>query len=60
MRQPETLLDDAKSFLIDKLGCGPEVRIIFEHMRTLELRVAELEKQNSDYGWQLNPDRMGS
>jgi|Wag4MinimDraft_6_1082665.scaffolds.fasta_scaffold07001_2 hypothetical protein len=25
----------------------------------LQNRVAELEKQNSDMGWQLNPDRMG-
>lgn len=25
----------------------------------LQNRVAELEKQNSDLGWQVNPDRMG-
>jgi hypothetical protein len=25
----------------------------------LRLRVQELEKDNSDMGWQLNPDRMG-
>lgn len=25
----------------------------------LRLRVARLEKANSDLGWQLNPDRMG-
>jgi hypothetical protein len=25
----------------------------------LQNRVAELEKQNSDMGWRLNPDRMG-
>ena len=25
----------------------------------LQKRVANLEKQNSDMGWRLNPDRMG-
>jgi len=25
----------------------------------LRLRVQELEQDNSDMGWQLNPDRMG-
>lgn len=54
-----TALEDAKSFLIDKLGCGPEVRVIFEHIRALEARVAELEQRNSDLSWVVNPDRMG-
>jgi phage shock protein A len=39
---------------------------VAEHVDKLEAeivklreRVAELEKQNSDMGWQINPDRMG-
>lgn len=59
MLRPATLLEDAKSFLIDKLGCGPEVRVIFEHIRELEAKVAELEQRNSDLSWVVNPDRMG-
>lgn len=59
MLRPATLLEDAKSFLIDKLGCGPEVRVIFEHIRALEAKVAELEQRNSDLSWVVNPDRMG-
>lgn len=54
-----TALEDAKSFLIDKLGCGPEVRVIFEHIRSLEEKVAELQQRNSDLSWVVNPDRMG-
>jgi cell division protein FtsB len=30
-----------------------------EEIVKLRERVAELEKQNSDMGWELNPDRMG-
>lgn len=59
MNRLETLLEDAKSFLIDKLGCGPEVRVIFDYIRELEAKVAELEQRNSDLSWVVNPDRMG-
>lgn len=54
-----TALEDAKSFLIDKLGCGPEVRVILDYIRELEAKVAELEQRNSDLSWVVNPDRMG-
>jgi hypothetical protein len=36
-----------------------EKRDLIVKIWNLRDRVAELEKQNIDMGWQLNPDRMG-
>lgn len=36
-------INDAKSFLIDKLGCGPEVRAILDHIHQLEQHIEWLE-----------------
>lgn len=38
-------IEDAKSFLIEKLGCGPEVRAILDHIYSLETKVENLEFQ---------------
>ncbi|MNC01076.1 hypothetical protein D3C75_484180 [compost metagenome] len=37
-------VQDAKSFLVDKLGCGPEVRVIFDYIRDLEEKIDRLEE----------------
>lgn len=37
-------VQDAKSFLVDKLGCGPEVRVIFDYIRELEEKIDRLEE----------------
>lgn len=34
---------DAVSFVIEKLGCGPEVRTILDHVRYLEQQIEWLE-----------------
>ena len=36
-----------------------DMSVDWSEVQRLRLRVQQLEKQNSDYGWQLNPDRMG-
>lgn len=34
-------------------------RDLVKEIWRLQNRIAQLETQNSDMGWQLNPDRMG-
>lgn len=36
-------VQDAKSFLVEKLGCGPEVRAIFDYIYSLETQIENLE-----------------
>lgn len=55
----EAQVNDAKSFIVDKLGCGPEVRTLFEHIRQLEEEIAKLKQRNSELSWTVYPDRMG-
>lgn len=56
----EQSIEEAKASIIEQLGCMPEVREIMFYIKKLETENASLRKQNSDYGWQINPDRMGS
>lgn len=42
----------------DKLMEMDKLDLVKEIWR-LQKRVAQLEKQNTDMGWRLNPDRMG-
>lgn len=56
----EQSIRDAKAFIIGELGCIPEVRELMFYIDRLEADNAKLRQQNSDYGWMVNPDRMGS
>lgn len=56
----EQSVAQAIEFIVDKLGKGPEVREVLFYIKKLETENATLRQQNSDYGWQINPDRMGS
>lgn len=43
----------ARLFLVDKLGCGPEVRVIFDYIYSLETRVENLEFQVTELMYDL-------
>lgn len=55
----EQSIEEAKAYVIGELGCVAEVRELMFYITKLETENASLRQQNSDYGWQINPDRMG-
>ena len=68
MQNPENLTPPSVSDMLRITGGNTAAFMdqVADHIDKLEAevlqlqnRVAELEKQNSDMGWQLNPDRMG-
>jgi hypothetical protein len=48
-----------RTAVLQQLKSGVTYEELVEEVCRLRFRVAELEKDNSDMGWQLNPDRMG-
>jgi hypothetical protein len=48
-----------RTAVLQQLKSGLTYEELVGEVCRLRFRVAELEKDNSDMGWQLNPDRMG-
>lgn len=51
--QLEQQIRDARAFLVEKLGYGPEVRVIFDHIYSLETKVENLEFQVTELMYDL-------
>lgn len=44
---------EARAFIVEKLGCGPEVRVIFDHIYSLETQVENLQFQVTELMYDL-------
>lgn len=55
----EQSIEEALSFIIDKLGKGPEVREVLFYIEKLRVENKRLEERVSELGWQVNPVTNG-
>lgn len=50
--------DEAVAFVIKKLGCGPEVRAIFDRITELEQQNRKLETKVTEMEFELHWEQM--
>lgn len=55
----ELSIEEAKEFVIQRLGEATEVQELMFYIQKLEREVKQLREANSNYSWMVNPDRMG-
>jgi hypothetical protein len=55
----EINIDELTKILTDVEQCVFDYDELKEDLKEANGRVRQLERENSDMGWQINPDRMG-